>query len=72
MNIIYATSSTTQSHIVDEFISSFETIQIPIHEMWKRPPKIVIQALLRQVITHSMISLYSDSKWTIDIAPTNS
>ena len=67
MNTIYATSSTTQNHIVDEFISSFETIQIPIHEMWKRPPKIVIQALLRQVITHSMISRYSDSKWTIDM-----
>ena len=66
-NTIYATGDTKQSHVVDEFISSFENIKIPIHEMWKEPPKIVIQALLRQAITHSMISKYSDSKWTTDV-----
>jgi hypothetical protein len=65
-NTIYATGDTKQNHVVDEFISSFENIKIPIHKMWKRPPKIVIQALLRQAIMHSMISKYSDSKWTTD------
>jgi hypothetical protein len=64
MKIICATPSAQENAAIDSFVSKFESIKIPKHDMWKQPPKAVIQALLRQIITHNMKLNYPDTDLT--------
>jgi len=64
MKIICATPSTQESIAVNSFVSKFDSINVPKHDMWKQHPKVVIQALLRQIITHNTMLNYPDAELT--------